>query len=160
MGHVDPGPSPRPSHVGSLFGTTTTGSSFGRASCPSRTEPEQRQSLKTCSADRLASSWKAPLPSLLIMAAAKITQHFKLMRGTVVPRQSVIAVVCLVKCKQFAEELCPFVLDRTLSNNNRNRPGSALLLGLLRGVICSIGGRTSAVPWSQYIPRKRWCPQI
>jgi hypothetical protein len=67
-------------------------------------------------------------------AAATITQHFKLMRGTVtvVPSQSVIAVVCLVKCKQFAEELCPFVLDRSLSNNNRNRPGSALLLGHLR----------------------------
>ena len=79
------------------------------------------------------------ISNLLIVAAAGIAQHFELMCCTVVPGHSVIAVVRLVKGQQFAEELRHFVLNRTLSDNNRNRPGSAMLLGQERTAYITYG---------------------
>lgn len=70
------------------------------------------------------------------MGAAGITQHFELMCYTVVPSQSVIAVVCLVKCKQYAEKLRHFVLDGTLSDSNSD---CAILLLVILLLLTLVG---------------------
>ena len=49
---------------------------------------------------------------------------------SIVSGQSVVAVIRLMEGKQDAKELRPLVLDRTLTNNNRNGRRAVLLLGL------------------------------